>query len=376
MSWLKFEVLFAMAAYGLIVALVLLGKWNAKRKSDLCKSEKKTNSAKDISVIIPFRNEAGNLIEFIKSIQKLETLPLEFIFVNDHSDDESMNLLEQVDWNFPVKVIELEPKEFGKKEAIRKGVISSKGSFILTWDADVLPSFSYFSELQKFSWANLNILSVEMNGSNWISGFFAWDYQLQTQTSLSLAGWVRPITASGANLLFEKASFLETMEERKDMHLLSGDDQFLLSIFREKGKSIINLVSNNLTVITNSPTIIVEGMSQRSRWLGKSRAVNDNFANLFGLIVLMIQLSYYSFAFYQLSIGYYGATFLMVLIKGELDAFICTYKFQYQFKTIQVFVYELLFPVYIVVLLFHSLFFAATWKGRVSKKKITECFTE
>jgi biofilm PGA synthesis N-glycosyltransferase PgaC len=370
MSWLKLDVFLAMAAYGLIVGLVLLGKWKAKRKSDSLLSDEIVNNSDKISVIVPFRNETKNLPNLIQSIQNLQTFPLEFIFVNDHSEDDSESILEKTNLDFTFQLVNLVNEEAGKKAAIRKGVELAKGSFILTWDADITPFHSYFSELEKYSWASLSILPVEMRDSKWASGFFAWDYQLQTQTSLSMAGWARPILASGANLLFEKEAFIYAEEHRTDGYLSSGDDQFLLSAFRKSGKSIQNLVSKELTVITGSPLTITDGLSQRSRWLGKSKAVKDNLANLFGVFVLVLQLSYYAFAFHQLWIGNFGATIVMILIKSELDAFICTYKFQEQFNTFQVFVYELVFPVYIFVLLFNSIFKIQTWKGRSSKNAI------
>jgi hypothetical protein len=96
--------------------------------------------------------------------------------------------------------------------------------------------------------------------------------------------------------------------------------------------------------------------------------VKDALANGFGFIVLLIQLMYYTFAFFQLAIGNFGATIVLILIKSELDAFICTYKYQEQFNTFQVFVYELIFPIYIFSLVFLSLFSTPNWKGRSTKK--------
>jgi glycosyltransferase involved in cell wall biosynthesis len=368
MSWLKFEVLIVMLSYAVLVGAILIGKKRANNKSKSLYNENLANSLDEISVVIPFRNEVDNLPKLLASLKKLNAFPLEFIFVNDHSEDESTELLGEIKLPCELRLYTLELGIEGKKKALSKGIVESKGNYILSWDADIEIVPTYFEALKKYSWSDLNILPVQMHASSWIGGFFAWDYQLQTQTSFALAGIVRPVIASGANLFFDKKGFLESESTRTDTDYLSGDDQFLLSAFRKSGKNISIINDENLTALTAPPNSIPDGLIQRSRWLGKSKAVKDALANGFGFIVLLIQLMYYTFAFFQLAIGNFGATIVLILIKSELDAFICTYKYQEQFNTFQVFVYELIFPIYIFSLVFLSLFSTPNWKGRSTKK--------
>jgi hypothetical protein len=72
----------------------------------------------------------------------------------------------------------------------------------------------------------------------------------------------------------------------------------------------------------------------------RPKVVSDT---LFGLLPFLFQLSYYSFAWYQTIIGDWGATIVMTLLKGELDAFLSLYKFQEQFNTLNVFLYQVLY---------------------------------
>ena len=347
-----------MSGYALVIALFLLGRWKFKRQ-EIKKADKK--NAASISVIVPFRNEVGNLKSLVESINGLSAHAEEYIFVNDHSEDES--LLELENLSVPFTVLELK-SESGKKKAIAFGVENAQSKFILTWDADVVVPPDYFEELRKNPWSDLVILPVKMLGSDFIPGFFAMDYQLQTQANVSLAGFYRPITASGANLLFKKSVFLEVQTFRKDGSVSSGDDQFLLKACRKSGKEITLLTNQNVRVETSAPESIRDGMEQRWRWLGKSRFVQDHFASVFGLLTFLIQMSYYSFAWYQLIIGDYGATIVMILIKGELDAFLSTYKFQEQFNTLNVFLYQVIYPFYMIALLFGAFTTTLTWKGR------------
>lgn len=359
MSWFKPEVLLFMSSYSLIILLFLWGRRRALRKNNELRS---TSFPEDISVVIPFRNEEENLKVLIASLNVLKKVPKELIFIDDHSDDGSIEELQNLQISY--QLISLKDTEMGKKAAISRGVQAAGSSFILTWDADIRMDEAYFEELEKFEWTDLTILPVEMRGSEFVAGFFAMDYQLQTQANLALAGFFRPITASGANLLFRKSEFIEAAKWRTDEPILSGDDQFLLKYFREKKRKIGWIVAPALTVQTDAPKSMKEGLHQRFRWLGKAKKVGDSFANIFGILVFAIQMTYYSFAFYQLFNGGFGATIVMVLIKGEMDAFLSTYAFQAQFNTLQVFLYQLIYPFYMVALILFSFRQKWEWKGR------------
>ncbi len=357
MSWFKPEVIGVMLGYACLILLFLLG-----RKLSRQKTKQTTRKQGKISVLVPFRNEENNLLSLIESIQKLTSLPDEIIFINDHSTDQSKEVLRNL--TVPYSLIELRETE-GKKSAIAKGVEAAQHEFILTWDADVRVPSDYFERLRQYEWSDLVILPVKMLGPTFVSGFFAMDYQLQTQANVSLSGLYRPISASGANLLFKREVFVEMAKRRKDMTVASGDDQFFLAACRKANKQISVISDRQLLVETTAPNSLVSGMSQRWRWLNKTSKVKDSFATLFGLFALLIQLSYFAFAFYQVALGDWGATIVLILIKGELDAFLATYAFQEQFNTLQVFLYQLFYPVYILALVFGFFLAKPSWKGRV-----------
>jgi glycosyltransferase involved in cell wall biosynthesis len=361
MSWFKLEVILAMLSYAALIGLFLMGRKRAKAKAKKCTQ---IQDVSDITVIVPFRNESNNLTSLLSSLENLKVFPVQFIFVNDHSDDDFEKHFSNR--KFPFELLHLKDNEKGKKAAILAGVSASHSKYILTWDADIEMNEDYFVELSKWQWTDLTILPVEMRGSKFVSGFFAMDYQLQSQANVSFSGFLRPITASGANLLFLKSAFLAVAESRNDHEIASGDDQFLLKAMREQQQKISLLTNEKLKVRTTAPETLPSGMSQRVRWLGKTTKVGDSLANRFGAMVFLVQIGYYSFAFYQTFIGDWGATIMMVLIKGELDAFLTTYKFQEQFNTLQVFVYQLLYPFYILVLLLLSVNKKYVWKGRSS----------
>ena len=75
-----------------------------------------------LSVLIPYRNEQENIPILLKSLSDLQYSieAVEFIFINDHSIDNSFDtvVLELFDFPFPYKLISLEENIFGKKKII------------------------------------------------------------------------------------------------------------------------------------------------------------------------------------------------------------------------------------------------------------------
>jgi len=91
-----------------------------------------------VSVIVAVRNEEENIKTLLESIgrQDYPRHLVEVILVNDHSSDNTLEVLKEYTW---VKVISLENK-FGKKEAIKSGIENARNELIVTTDADcVLP---------------------------------------------------------------------------------------------------------------------------------------------------------------------------------------------------------------------------------------------
>ena len=91
-----------------------------------------------VSVIIPFRNEEANLKRLVEAL-KVQTYPwFEVLFVNDHSTDDSLNVLRRLvekDIPFSFSIISLEGTQ-GKKAAIAAGIAQATGEIIVTTDAD------------------------------------------------------------------------------------------------------------------------------------------------------------------------------------------------------------------------------------------------
>lgn len=114
------------------------------------KDENKTeaaNAAMDLSVVIPCHNEQevvqlfcsrmGEVLE--QMVFRGEVQNAEMIFIDDGSTDETWNLISKLDTKHEqIEVVGVKlSRNFGHQAAITAGLEISKGSFVLTIDADL-----------------------------------------------------------------------------------------------------------------------------------------------------------------------------------------------------------------------------------------------
>lgn len=352
-----------MIVYGYIVfciglfTLYLLGKKKANEKTTNQTGEK--YQSESISVIIPFRNEEAHLPELIKSIQQLSKLPLEFIWINDHSIDSSVSILETTFPNQNHTLLHLPDELTGKKNALTFGISKAKGEYILTWDADITVSSSFFQQLERYAINTLSILPVEMKQTNYKTAFFANEFQFLNQLNYAVFGLKRPILANGANLLFDKSIFNQLQPYQNNLTIASGDDQFLLKQFRENKQSVSYFRDNALTVKTKTPSTINHCFNQRIRWASKTQKVNDVLANIIGALGLVYH--FFPILFLTLSLNYFLFPFLL---KTIFDFIILEQKFNPR-NIFNSFIFSLVYPFYVVTLGIASLFTKVEWKNRV-----------
>ncbi|MGC1780311.1 MAG: glycosyltransferase [Xanthobacteraceae bacterium] len=90
-----------------------------------------------ISVIVPVKNEAGNIAPLVAEISvALQGRPFEIVFVNDGSHDatesELLGLMAQHSWLRQIK----HDKSYGPSAAIRTGIAMARAPLIVTLDGD------------------------------------------------------------------------------------------------------------------------------------------------------------------------------------------------------------------------------------------------
>jgi biofilm PGA synthesis N-glycosyltransferase PgaC len=342
----------------------LFGFWIRWQWNRNYQEKRKFFKIEEISVIIPFRNEADTLPNLIQSLNKLLVFPREIIFVNDHSEDDFKPCFDALNVPFKTAIINLSPGDEGKKTAIRAGISDAMGEFILTWDADIVVNPKYFRQLAKTPLSDLLILPVSMPGKNLKQFFFELDFQYFNALNTSISGHTKPISANGANLLFNKEIFEEIDSFDDHADVASGDDSFLLIDFKNHKKSIELALHTDLQVKTPIPNTWEAIISQRLRWIGKSKKVGDHFANYLAIFGLIYHLGFWLMfltdaSWNQLTILFYWKIlldgllifpYLLILKRAWLGIFIP--------------IFSMVYPIYILMILVMTLFYEPKWKGR------------
>lgn len=106
-----------------------------------------------ISIIVPCYNEEKSLPLFYeelnKHISQFDSVEFEFIFVNDGSSDDTLNIIKTLLQNDNrVKYISFS-RNFGKEAAIYAGLEKSTGNFVTLMDADLQDPPSLLPEMYK-----------------------------------------------------------------------------------------------------------------------------------------------------------------------------------------------------------------------------------
>jgi glycosyltransferase involved in cell wall biosynthesis len=94
-----------------------------------------------LSIIVPCYNEEESLPLFVKEVEKIAVNiehQLEYIFVNDGSKDQTLQVLRKLHKEIPDKIRYISfSKNFGKEAGLYAGLQAAKGDLITVMDADL-----------------------------------------------------------------------------------------------------------------------------------------------------------------------------------------------------------------------------------------------
>jgi len=259
------------------------------------------NSGKEpisfVSVIIAFRNEAKNLNALLNSLvnQNMPESLHEIILVNDHSEDESTQIIQPfIEQYKNLKLVEAEKDSTGKKAAIRKGISLAKGTLIITTDADCTMNqdwlrtlVNYYEEMNQPDLISVPVL-IEP-GQSYFSKFQSFEFLSLVGSGAGSIGIYRPILCNAANLAFKKNLFKQQTSSGNNKYA-SGDDIFLLLYAKKNKKKIHFIKSKEAAVYTKPLKNISEFIIQRIRWISKSPGYNDFDINFVAIVVYLLNL--------------------------------------------------------------------------------------
>ena len=194
----------------------------------------KVPSAKNdfkVSLLIPFRNEIGNLPSLVNEIQKLQPSIYEVILVDDHSEDGSRKFLENAFQDLTnIKIFK--NKGFGKKEAVSLGVSIASGEIICCSDADCRFNENWIENITTpFQSESVQLVAGPVISSG-ATSFFSSFQQIEWGSILLVTNYFftksKPLMCSAANMAYRKSAFEEVNGYQGNLDYSSGDDEFLL----------------------------------------------------------------------------------------------------------------------------------------------------
>ncbi len=251
----------------LILLIILIINWLILKK--LSKKSDDLRIGIVFSIIVPVRNEAQNILKLLHSLenQTYNSQNFEVIFVNDHSTDATTELIDKFSKtsDLNIQVLELEQKEYlnsPKKMAIMQAMGISRGEFIFTTDGDcVLPPKLLHKYYHAFMNQAIQFISGPVTFLETKESIFGklWEkiqiveFASLLGTAAASIGMNSPNMCSGANICYRKSVFFEVNGYEGNLHLASGDDEFLMHKISKKYKNgIVFLKDSEAVVLTNA----------------------------------------------------------------------------------------------------------------------------
>ncbi len=350
----------------------------------------KNFSLKDIpsktkfTIIIPFRNEAKNLPNLLKSIHDLEYPKhlYEIILVDDVSNDDSVEIINTFSQSenpqVNIKIIKNQRlTNSPKKDAITSAIKQSKYEWIITTDADcTLPKYwlDTFNEFIQKNNPKCIVAPVTYHSTNsFLKRFQLLDILSLQGATIGAFGINKPFMCNGANFAYKKALFKELNGFKGNTNIASGDDIFFLEkVLKAYPKNLHYLKSPQAVVITKPEQSWRKLIEQRLRWASKTSAYNNWFGKLTGLIVLLINAMIIILSMFSI-LGIFNFKHLayVLVIKFSIDVLLIfkTARFFNQSEALLNYpIAFMVYPFFSVYIAFLSIFKNYKWKGRTFKK--------
>ena len=344
------------------------------------------NNSDYISVIVACRNEEkniSNLIEDVKS-QCFDENRFEMIVVNDHSEDGTLKILnyESEKWN-NLRIINLDNKVFGKKNAIKEAAKIAKGEIIICTDADCRVGENWIQTMSDyFTNTNCKFVSASIFYKEQNSLFSKYQ-MLEILSLVSTSGAAinrkKATICNGANLAFRKKEYLEIPDD--EFNNFRTDDVSLLHYFKKNFTNSISFSKQKEAIVSTSesPTFL-SYLSQKLRWISNSKSLKDRDTILVSLLVycmnflMILTIFLFLYFFPKNSYGDYSEIVVIFsfLLLIYLTKFISDYLFLKSVLSffdkrnllIYLFPFTLINAVFTVVIVPLSFIIPIKWKGR------------
>ncbi len=258
-----------------------------------------------VSILIPARNEAANIIACLKSIEKLNypTDKYEVLIGNDQSTDETAGLVATFIADKPnFKLINID-KNLGKARAkanvLAHLIHESKNDIIFVTDADIVVKPGWINSLLPyFENEKVGIVSgsTVVQAKNWFGQLQGIDWLYFSGLLIAFDKLGLKSTAVGNNMAFTKQAYLATGGYEKFDFSVTEDFKLFTQI-RAKGYESVNIMEAKSLNISKPQAQLVPFLHQRKRWLIGAKELPFIWQTIFALLASFYPLLIVLFIF-------------------------------------------------------------------------------
>ncbi|MCQ2608012.1 MAG: glycosyltransferase [Bacteroidales bacterium] len=360
--------------YLLLIAFAIRG-WIKKNKA--IQTE---HSYPFCSVIVAARNEETNISHLCTCLQQ-QTYPneqIEFIIINDHSQDNTLQVLQE----FAAKdtrfiILDAPQESTGKKQALQFALSHAKGDLLLFTDADcIIPQNWIETYVAQYSQSKSSFLFGNviptLSSNSILERFFQLDFVgiLAVQPGLAKLG--HAFSCNGANMAISKQFYKNSYNTNTTY--ASGDDVFLLHTAKTKNRQTIDFIQEKEGAIkTSLPTTLRDFFKQRIRWASKSGGYKDFDAIAVAIIVYCICLAMTAF-FIGMCCGSIHAIMCFCLLFitktiADIAIFCITAKYYETKQSLWLIIpFQCFYFFYITIIPIFAMVISTQWKNRTINK--------
>lgn len=361
--------MFAVFAIAIIILYVLLISRFIKGWEDTPALETDKMPAQiPVTIITAFKNEEANLRKLAEALDNQTYQNFEWILVDDHSTDKSVAVINEVieQGFFGIKLLKNSGE--GKKEALRTAMHEAKNEWVITLDADVLPTEDWLLNIvahqEKYP-SDLLICPVKIADSTSLLGQFQqFEFAALVASGAGAAKIGIPILCNGANLAFRKSQWLKN-EQKLHFDEASGDDVYLLQSIKKSHGAVRFLKSKKAAVQTSAKDNLFAFLRQRHRWAGKKAMYRDKELLITALLIFLASVVMLTTAVLAVFRDYYPSLLLLLFLsKLAVDGvFFWKIKDFFGLKNVLLksFLFSVVYPFYVVLATVGAVFSRNRW---------------
>ncbi|MGE0736991.1 MAG: glycosyltransferase family 2 protein [Alphaproteobacteria bacterium] len=193
----------------------------------------------DLSIVVPVRNEAENILPLISEIHGALSgrLDFEIVYVNDGSDDATAEQLTKARARFPMLRVLTHDRAYGQSRAVVTGIKHAKAKFVATLDGDgqndpaSIPAM--WDRLRQAGAADTNLVICGFRKNRKDTGMRRLASKIANGIRARMLGDATPDSGCGLKL-FSREAFLD-LPHFDHMH------RFLPALFMRRGCTVVSV---------------------------------------------------------------------------------------------------------------------------------------